>query len=274
MTLKVAVNGAAGRMGRLLVSAVLDAHDLELVAATDHPDHPYLHRDLSALLQREPTGLPLKALDSATLERAEVVIDFSLPEGTRRLLELARDLPLVVGTTGLDAETDRLLTTYSRRAPVVSSPNFATGVAVLVEVVAYAAAALPEFDVEIVETHHARKRDAPSGTALRMARAAADAREQSLEKNACFGRRGETGERPRGQIGIHAVRAGDVIGEHDVILAGRGERIRIGHVATSREAFVDGAIRSARWVQSKTAGRYSVLDVLGIRPLDGHAVGK
>jgi len=266
MSIRLAVNGAAGRMGRLLCAAILDADDLSLVGAMEHPDHPNIDRDISLLLQIEPTGIPLRPLDLGVADAADVIIDFSLPGGTARLIDCYRDTALVVGTTGLDPDTDRLLDTHSRRAPVVASPNFATGVAVLAEILAVAAAALPTFDVEIVESHHNRKRDAPSGTALRLARAVAAARDQDFDAVTVFGRQGVTGERPAGEIGIHAVRGGDIVGEHEVWLAGPGERLRLAHLATSRESFVQGALRAARWVHNKSAGRYSVLDVLGIRP--------
>lgn len=266
MSIRIAINGAAGRMGRLLVTAILDSDDLELVAALEHPEHPWIGRDVASLLQREPCGIPLKAIEPGVAENADVVIDFSLPGGTSRVLDCFRETALVVGTTGLDPDTARLLETHSRRAPVVASPNFATGVAVLAEMLAYAAAALPSFDVEIVEAHHGRKRDAPSGTALRLARSAAAARNLDLDDVVIHGREGEVGPRPEGQIGIHAVRGGDIIGEHEVYLAGPGERLRVAHLATSREAFVQGALRAARWVHGKRAGRYSVLDVLGMRP--------
>lgn len=264
MVTRIALNGAAGRMGRLLLQGLLAADDLQFVAAMEHPHHPLIYRDVGTVIQAEPCGIPLLPLEPGVADKADVIIDFSLPEGTRRLLECVRELPLVVGTTGLDAATDQQLTTYARRAPVVAAPNFATGVAVLTELVRRAAASLEGFDVEIIEAHHRRKQDAPSGTALRLARTVADARRTDFDANLQHGRSGSTGERDEDEIGVHAVRCGDLVGRHEVLLAGPGENISLVHRATSREAFVQGAFRAARWVCGREPGRYGVAEVLGL----------
>ncbi len=250
----VGVWGATGRMGRLLVAGALADPELALAHALVRED---------AETPASLGGVALTPLSSEALADCEVVIDFSLPEGTERLLERIDAQALVVGTTGLDAALMARLADHARRAPVVYARNFSTGVTLLTELVARAAAALPGYDLEIVEMHHRHKRDAPSGTARARAEAAAGARGGALEALARFGREGETGARPDGEIGLHALRGGDVAGEHTVYLAGPGERLQLGHLATSRQAFAGGALRAARWVAGKPPGLYSMRDVLG-----------
>jgi len=200
----------------------------------------------------------------AQVAACRVIIDFSLPDGTARLLELVENQALIVGTTGLSPETVAGLAAHAERAPVLRASNFSTGVTLLTELVARAARALPDYDLEIVEMHHRHKRDAPSGTARSLAEAAAFARDVSLSERAIYGREGEVGPRPGGEIGLHAVRGGDVAGEHTVYLAGSGERLMLGHLATSRQAFAEGALRAAAWIADRPAGAYEMRDVLGL----------
>lgn len=195
---------------------------------------------------------------------AAVVIDFSSPEGLAAALPHLGGAALVTGTTGLAVEAIEGLAERAASAPVLDAPNFATGVALLSDLVERATRALPDYDVEIVESHHRGKADAPSGTALALARAAAQGHGASLDEVAVYGRIGRTGARPRGEIGIHALRLGDVVGDHTVWLGGPGERVLLGHVATSRDTFAAGALRAAAWVHGKPAGRYSMRDVLGL----------
>ena len=241
--MRVAVNGAAGRMGRVLVDLVEQAPDLELSGQGEH----------SAPLGPEP------------LAATDVVIDFSLPQGTHALLGVLDGQALVVGTTGLGPATLALLQAYSARAPVVFASNYSTGVTLLFGLAAQAASVLSDYHVEIVEMHHARKRDAPSGTALSLGRVIAEARCVDLDERARHGREGEVGPRTQAEIGFHAVRGGDVAGEHTVYLAGPGERLMLGHLATSRQAFATGAIRAARWVPGQPPGLYDMQDVLGLK---------
>lgn len=262
MGLRVGLNGAAGRMGRLLVAAVLRTDDLVLTAATDRPDHPQRGVDVGVVAGLASVGIPLETLENGVADTVDVFLDFSLPAGTRRLLAVAGHVPLVVGTTGLDAAGLEALQAHARRVPVVASPNFSAGIAVLQRLVAVAAAALPGWDVEVVETHHRLKADAPSGTALALARTAATARGGELA--AVHGREGAVGTRPAGEIGIHAVRGGDVVGDHVVLLAGPGERVQLAHLATSRESFVGGALAAARWVPGQPPGLYGLSHVLAI----------
>jgi 4-hydroxy-tetrahydrodipicolinate reductase len=264
MSLRVGLVGAGGRMGRLLSATVLDSDDLLLAVSTEHQDHPLVGRDVGMVAGVGASGRFIEPLAEGVAEAVDVFLDFSLPEGTARLLELADGRPLVVGTTGLDAAQTAALEAYARRAPVVWAPNFSTGVTVLTELVRVAAEVLAGYDAEIVEAHHRHKRDAPSGTALALAKALAGARKQVLAERACYGREGHVGERPAGEIGIHAVRAGDIVGEHRVMLAGLGERVELHHVATSRQAFVSGALRAVRWVHGQPPGLYSMRDVLGL----------
>jgi len=193
-----------------------------------------------------------------------VIIDFSLPDGTAQLLELLDDQALVVGTTGLSDATLAALDRHAERAPVLRASNYSTGVTLLMELVGRAARALPDYDLEIIEMHHRHKRDAPSGTARSLAEAAAEARSVSLTERAVYGREGDVGPRPGGEIGLHAVRGGDVAGEHTVYLAGPGERITLGHLATSREAFAQGALRAAAWIAPQPPGIYTMRDVLDL----------
>ncbi|MBN1335492.1 MAG: 4-hydroxy-tetrahydrodipicolinate reductase [Deltaproteobacteria bacterium] len=262
MRVRVGLNGAAGRMGRLLVAAVLRTEDLVLTVAADKPDHPALGVDVGVVAGLPSVGLPIETLENGVADAVDVFLDFSLPAGTRRLLAVAGDRPLVVGTTGLDAEARAALESRARSVPVVASPNFSTGIAILHRLVAIAAAGLPGYDVEVVETHHRAKADAPSGTALALARTAASARGHDLR--AVHGRAGATGARITGEIGIHAVRGGDVVGEHRVLLAGPGEVLELAHRATSREAFVGGALVATRWVIGRAPGLYDMSHVLSV----------
>ncbi len=264
MSLRIGLNGAGGRMGRLLAQAILRADDLTLSLSTDVEDHPKAGLDIGLLARQEACGIPLEGLALGQDESTDAYLDFSLPQGTAQLLEVVGSQPLVIGTTGLSADTLARLEEHALRAPVVLAPNFSTGVALLTELVKTASRVLASYDLEIVETHHRAKQDAPSGTALSLAQAAAQAREDSLERQGIYGRQGHTGPRPRGQIGLHAVRGGDLIGEHEVLLAGPGERLKLSHMATSRQAFVGGALRALRWVVDQPPGLYDMARVLGL----------
>lgn len=256
--LRVAVLGATGRMGRMVLAEVLDAADLALVAAVARGSHGV---DAAALVGRPACGVRVGPTGPGCFGDAEVIIDFSLPEG------LAAAVPhvgcaLVSGTTGLTEP--KLLDPVAEVVPVLHTTNFSTGVALLLHLAAEAARALPDYDVEIVETHHRLKQDSPSGTALSLGQAVAGAREVALSGVSRHGREGRVGVRPVGEIGFHAVRGGDVVGDHDVWLLGPGERIRLGHVATSRATFAAGAVRAARWICGRPAGRYAMAQVLGL----------
>lgn len=258
----IAVAGAAGRMGRSVLEQVLTASDLRLMGALEAPRHPELGSDAGSLIGR-PTGVRLTADAVKALSGAKVVVDFSMPEATAVVLRAAATagVACVVGTTGLTDDGRAALEEAVKLVPVVAAPNMSAGVQVLGHLLAEALRLLgPEFDVEIVETHHSKKTDAPSGTALRLAEIAQRGIENATLQHGRSGR----GARAPGEIGLHAVRGGDVVGDHVVTLAGPGERIELVHRATSREVFASGALRAARWVVGKPAGRYSMGDVLGL----------
>lgn len=243
--MKVAILGAAGRMGHMLCDLVDRSEVLELVAKCDvREDYP----------RTWPVG-------------TEAVIDFTFHEAVpANIAKAAEDgVVYVLGTTGLTEDEQKTVVAASRKIPVVQSGNFSLGVNLLLGLVKKASGILGlEYDCEVVEMHHRHKRDAPSGTALMLARAAADGRGQNFDDVAVFGREGMVGERPAGEIAVHALRGGSVIGDHTVMFAGDVERIELVHKAQSREAFAAGALRAALWAQGKKPGIYSMRDVLGL----------
>ena len=257
---RVLVAGANGRMGRAVRQALAASQDLVLGAALESP----AARGLGAPLEE---GVVLTAEPAAALAASDVVIDFSLPAASIPLLRVAAKagVPSVIGTTGFSREERLEIEELSRRLPVVLAPNFSVAVNVLVHLVGEATRLLgPGYDAEIVELHHAAKRDAPSGTALRLAEAVAEARGDRLDERLVLSRQGDTGPRPRGAIGVQSLRAGDCPGEHTVILAGPGERLELVHRAMSRDHFARGALRAAAWLRGRAPGLYGMDDVLGL----------
>jgi len=259
--IRIGVNGAAGRMGALLVNKCIGSTELWLGAATDRGS--WIGKDVGRLVGTDSTGLTINPVTSQAYSECQVVIDFSLPEGTGELIHALSGQGLVVGTTGLSAEVTDAIAVYARTAPVVMAANFSTGVNVMLGMVRNAAKMLPDHDIEIVEMHHNQKRDSPSGTALALAKAAKAGRIGASQ--VIHGRSGHLGARPKGEIAIHAIRGGDVAGEHTVYLAGDGERIMLGHLATSRAAFVNGALVAATWCADKEPGLYGMDDVLDLK---------
>ncbi len=263
--LKIGVCGVGGRMGQLVAALVRDSEDLLLVACTEAPGHPLVGQDVGAACGRPPVGVPISA-DAQALAAAAVAIDFTRPAATLQAARVcaAAGVAMVVGTTGFTAAE---LAEFRRAvAPIacVFSPNYSTAMNLLFKLVREAAAVLGEqYDVEVIEAHHRHKVDAPSGTALRLAEAAAAGLQLDLARSAVYGRQGVTGERPRQQIGIHAIRAGDLVGDHTVLYGGPGECLELRHRATSREAFARGALRAARFAAQARPGLYSMADVLG-----------
>jgi 4-hydroxy-tetrahydrodipicolinate reductase len=256
-------------MGRALVRAVASSSDLRVAGASEAPGSPALHQDAGTTAGLPPLGLPITADPDVLLQSADAVIDFTLPQATVDLVDRCarKGLPVVVGTTGLDAAQREALYRAAERIPIVFAPNMSVGVNVLLRLAADAARLLgPEYAFEIVEAHHDRKVDAPSGTALRLAQVLAEAtREQgSFDERICYGRQGIVGPRPPSQIGVHAVRAGDIVGEHTVMCCASGERLELVHRASSRETFARGALRALRWATTRLAGLYDMQDVLGL----------
>ena len=267
MTLKVAVYGAAGRMGRVEVDLVLQDATAELVAALEEPNSPALGQDAGMLAgSLKQMGVAVTSdLDSA-IKSAQVVIDFSNPAATRALIAacIKHRVPAVIGTTGLNADDEQALNQLAQLVPVVWAANFSVGVNVLVYLAARAVQLLgPDFDIEIIEMHHRNKVDAPSGTALRITEAVAKARGGS-QSRAVHGRTGEVGARTPNEIGVLALRGGDVVGEHTVVLAGPGERLELTHRAHSRVILARGALHAAHWVVEQKPGRYDMADVLSL----------
>ena len=265
MTTNVAVHGAAGRMGRVLVQLIHAAEDLELAAAVDAKESPLLGRDAGEVAGVGAMGWPLTA-SLESIASADVVVDFSLPVALDGLLDAAVRYarPLVLATTGLSEAQKARIDEVARIVPVVAAPNYSTGVAVLYHLAERASQLLADFDLEIVEMHHRNKVDAPSGTALGLAEAAARGRNVDAREHAVYGREGHPGARTASEIGIMTLRGGDVIGDHTLILAGAGERLELSHKATSRELFARGALRAARWVATQPPGRYGMNHVLGL----------
>jgi 4-hydroxy-tetrahydrodipicolinate reductase len=265
MTIKVAVHGAAGRMGRTIVQLVCEAADLSLAAAIDGLGSPLLGRDAGELAGVAAVGVKISS-DLALLAGADVVVDFSLPVALPRLFDRLQEapLPLVLATTGVDAPLWARVDQLAQRLPLVAAPNYSLGVAVLYHLAEQAAALLPGFDLEIVEMHHRNKIDAPSGTALGLLDAAARGRAQDGRAHAVFGRQGHPGARSDAEIGVMTLRGGDVIGDHTLMLAGAGERLELSHRASNRSLFAHGALRAARFLIGKAPGRYTMPQVLGL----------
>ena len=254
---RVLVVGAAGRMGQSLVRAIEASVDLRLGAALEHASHPSLGQVVSG-------DVKLGADARAACAQADVAVDFSSPASSLALLEAAeaRGLPLVIGTTGVDASGEGRIAQAAQRLAIVRTANFSIGATVLLELVAEAARRLEGYEIDVLEMHHDQKKDAPSGTALGLARAAAEARGQELQQAAVYARHGITGVRDPKAIGLQALRLGDSIGEHTVYFAGPGERLELSHRALSRENFAAGALRAARWLVGRAPGLYAMRDVL------------
>ncbi|WP_022949936.1 4-hydroxy-tetrahydrodipicolinate reductase [Methylohalobius crimeensis] len=263
---RIAIPGAAGRMGRILIQAVAAADDMELTAATARSGSELLGRDAGELAGVGTLGVPIRP----SLEECEdfdVLIDFTLPESCQGFVEYCRShgKRLVIGTTGLSSRDRAAIDAAANTIPIVFAPNMSVGVNLALRLLETAAKVLgDDVDVEVLEAHHRHKVDAPSGTALRMGEVVADALGRDLEQCAVYGRQGKTGERDRKTIGFATVRAGDIVGEHTVLFAGEGERLEITHKASSRMTFGKGAVRAARWLMAQNPGRYDMRDVLGL----------
>jgi 4-hydroxy-tetrahydrodipicolinate reductase len=258
--MKLAVAGAGGRMGRALIEAIEADAALALAAALDAAGSP-------AVGQAASGGVKVTADIDGAVRACDALIDFTRPEGTMRHLEacVKHGRALVIGTTGFSAAQVEQIRAAGKSIPVAFSPNFAVGVNVLFKLVDVAARALAEgYDIEIVEAHHRHKVDAPSGTALKLGEIAARATHRT-SSDYSFGREGDTGERPSGQIGFHAVRGGDIVGEHTVLFAGSGERVELVVRSQSRMTYASGAVRAAKWLGKRPAGVYDMADVLGLK---------
>ncbi len=254
---RIAVVGAAGRMGRHILRAVELAPSLELGAALEGAGHPDLGKEVAP-------GIALTDDVSAALGTSDVAIDFSTPASTLLLVaEAARHgVPLVIGTTGFDESELAGIRSAAERVPIAMEANFSLGINIMLDLVAEAARRLGDYEIDVLEMHHDQKTDAPSGTALRLGRSAAEARGLDFDAVALYHREGQTGPRERKSIGMQTLRLGDSVGEHTVYLAGPGERLELSHRALSRDNFAAGALHAAQWILDRPPGLYSMRDVL------------
>jgi 4-hydroxy-tetrahydrodipicolinate reductase len=266
--IRVAVSGAAGRMGRKVVQAITEAEGLVVGAASEQPQSSLIAADAGELAGVGHLGVALRPDLGPLVDAFDVLVDFTAPVATMRHLELCRRAGrrMVIGTTGLDADQQAAIAAAGEQIAIVFAPNMSVGVNLCFKLLDIAARVLGDaVDVEIIEAHHRHKVDAPSGTALRMGEVIAAALGRDLGEVAVFGREGRTGPRDRRTIGFETIRAGDVVGEHTVWFAADGERVEIAHRASSRMTFAGGAVRAARWVAGKDKGLYDMQDVLGLK---------
>lgn len=263
----IGIAGVGGRMGRMLVQAVVNQPGCRLVAACERIDSGLIGQEVGGLAGLPPLGVLVTADDAAFFQAAQVVIDFTVPQATLAHVEVAvaQGCPLVIGTTGFSVEEQARIRAAAERIPIVWAPNFSVGVNLMFRVAAEVAKVLGEsFDIEIVEAHHRHKVDAPSGTALRLGEAIAAAVGKELPRDGVYARQGVTGARPPGSIGFATVRGGDIVGDHTVLFAGEGERFEITHRASSRLTFAAGAVRAACWLQGRPPGLYDMQHILGL----------
>ena len=268
--IRVAIAGASGRMGRMLIEAVNAAPDMSLTGALDLAGAAALGQDASAFLGQSaghPSGVLITADLRTALSGADVLIDFTRPEGTLAHLALCRELGVnaVIGTTGFSAEQKAQIAAVATHIAVLMAPNMSVGVNVVMKLLDIAARALNEgYDIEVIEAHHRHKVDAPSGTALQMGEVLAAALGRDLKDCAVYAREGVTGERDPSTIGFATIRGGDIVGDHTVLFAGTGERIEITHRSSSRSTYAQGSLRAARFLSGRRSGLFSMSDVLGI----------
>lgn len=265
--MRIAVVGAHGRMGRMLIEATLKDEQATLVAAFDRPGSPAIGKTAGELVGM-PCDVVVSDDFSGEIGKADCLIDFTRPEGTLEHLRIcrAKGVAMIIGTTGFEAEGKAAISEAARDIPVVFAPNMAVGVNLVFKLLDMAARILNEgYDIEIVEAHHKHKIDAPSGTALRMGEVVAAALGRDLKECAVYGREGVTGERDPSTIGFATVRGGDIVGDHNVMFCGIGERVEIAHRAGSRMPYALGSLRAARFLSGKKSGLYDMQDVLGLR---------
>jgi 4-hydroxy-tetrahydrodipicolinate reductase len=263
--MKIAIAGASGRMGQMLIEAVLAQHDLTLAAALDRPESPMLGRDCAETLGRS-TDVRVGS-DLGALAGADVLIDFTRPEATLMHISacVAAGVRMVIGTTGFDDAGKSMIRAAAEKIAIVFAPNMSVGVNATFKLVEIATRMLNEgYDIEIIEAHHRHKVDAPSGTALKMGEMVAGALGRPLAELAVYAREGHTGERRAGSIGFATIRGGDIVGDHTVMFAGAGERIEITHRSSSRQSYANGSLRAARFLADKRRGLYDMFDVLGL----------
>lgn len=263
--IKMIICGAGGRMGKRIINCAGTEPDLRVAGAVERAGHPDMEKDAGLISGGEELGVKITSDLRVVVEAGDVVIDFSAPAAVEENIAAAVEAgkALVIGTTGLSAAQTRKIEEAGGKVACVFAPNMSAGVNLLFQLAEETAHFLgDDYDVEIIEAHHRFKKDAPSGTAAKLAQVIARALERDLSKAARYGRQGETGERTREEIGIHSVRAGDIVGDHTVIFSNQGERLELTHRAHSRDTFARGALRAARFAASASPGFYSMMDVL------------
>ncbi|MEC8042335.1 MAG: 4-hydroxy-tetrahydrodipicolinate reductase [Pseudomonadota bacterium] len=263
----IVITGASGRMGQMLIKTVLESDKAKLVGVVERAGHDWVGRDVGECMGGAAVGVAVTDDALEAFSKTQAVIDFTAPEATVEFAALAAQARAVhvIGTTGMGEEHLAKVNAAARHATVIRAGNMSLGVNLLVQLTKKVAAALDEdFDIEVIEAHHNKKVDAPSGTALMLGEAAAEGRGVNLEDVRDSGRDGITGARKKGDIGFTAIRGGDIVGEHDVLFAAAGERIVLRHLATDRAIFARGALKAALWGQGKAPGEYDMIDVLGL----------
>ncbi|MFZ5996201.1 MAG: 4-hydroxy-tetrahydrodipicolinate reductase [Nitrospirota bacterium] len=265
---KIIVTGATGRMGSRITALSKEYQGLKLTGALERKGHADVGKDIGPLVGIGETSVKLTDELATVIDAADVIIDFTSTGATMNHVKLAaeRKKAVVIGTTGLSKDDIETISGFAKAVPIVLAPNMSVGVNLLLKVLQDVARVLgDDYDIEIVEAHHRLKKDAPSGTALKMAQVIADAVNRNLDEVAVYARKGMIGERTKKEIGIQTVRAGDIVGEHTVLFGGLGERIEITHKASSRDTFARGALKAALWIANKTPGLYDMQDVLGLK---------
>ena len=263
----IVITGASGRMGRALIEAALEAEGASLLGATVRSSSTLVGADAGELVGQGHRSAPIQSNLDAFASSSPVVIDFTTIDATLDHLQwcVTQGVPCVIGTTGFSDAQEMMIAEAGATIPVVYAPNFSVGVNVVFDLLDRASRVFGDsVDIEVIEAHHRHKVDAPSGTALAMGRVVANALDRDLSQVAVYGREGQTGARPREQIGFATVRAGDVVGDHTVLFAAEGERVEITHKASSRRTFANGAVRAAIWASTQQPGLYSMRDVLGL----------
>lgn len=266
--IKLVVTGAAGRMGRSIINVIRETGDAELAAAVERSGHGDIGKDAGEVAGSGKTGIKLTDNFEKAIRKADCIIDFTFPEATMHHLDIAlkNDIAMVIGTTGFSHHQRERLKDVGNKLRIIAAPNMSVGINLLLKVVSDMAKVLgKDYDIEIIEAHHRMKKDAPSGTAMRLAEVLAYSLNRDLDKVAVYERHGIIGERKPEEIGIQTIRAGDIVGDHTIIFGGMGERMEIIHRAQSRETFARGAVRAALWIVKQPKGLYDMQDVLGLK---------
>jgi len=266
--IKAIVAGASGRMGKKIINVINNTDGIELAGAFERPDHPNVGKDAGIVAGIGEIGIKIGTSLKDIIEKGDVVIDFTVPEATYSNIKIVSEkgLAMVIGTTGITGDMLNDIESMAKKIRCVMAPNMSIGVNVMFKIVSELSQILgDEYDTEVIELHHRFKKDAPSGTAIRLAQIIAKNRGLNLDEIGIYGRKGVIGERKRNEIGLHAIRAGDITGEHTVIFGGIGERIEITHKAHSRDNFARGAVKAAMWIVNQPPGLYDMQDVLGLK---------